>query len=201
MMSDENVIKFGDFNYEGEEKNKSQIILSHTSRVATDYINALKYRYGKKYNKVPNYIITRDGKIIELLEPKKYSKYINDENISKKSITVSLENLGWLEKEPLKNRYINWIGNIYNGKTFERKWRDYFLWQPYTEIQIDSTILICKKLMEDFNISKKCVGHNTKVNGVNQFDGIVTRSNYTTDVTDLSPAFDFDYFKKNIEDE
>ena len=50
--------------------------------------------------------------------------------------------------------------------------------------------------MEDFNISKKCVGHNTKVNGVNQFDGIVTRSNYTTDVTDLSPAFDFDYFKK-----
>jgi N-acetyl-anhydromuramyl-L-alanine amidase AmpD len=84
------------------------------------------------------------------LEPKKYSKYINDENISKKSITVSLENLGWLEKEPLKNRYINWIGNIYNGKTFERKWRDYFLWQPYTEVQIDSTILICKKLMENF---------------------------------------------------
>ena len=55
--------------------------------------------------------------------------------------------------------------------------------------------------MEEFNISKKCIGHNTKVNGVNQFDGIVTRSNYTTDVTDLSPAFDFDYFKKNIEDE
>ena len=26
MMSDENIIKFGDFNYEGEEKNKSQII-------------------------------------------------------------------------------------------------------------------------------------------------------------------------------
>ena len=55
--------------------------------------------------------------------------------------------------------------------------------------------------MGDFNISKKCVGHNTKVNGVTQFEGIVTRSNYTTDVTDLSPAFEFDYFKKNIEDE
>jgi hypothetical protein len=40
-----------------------------------------------------------------------------------------------------------------------------------------------------------------EVNGVTQFEGIVTRSNYTTDVTDLSPAFDFDYFKKNIEDE
>ena len=138
MMSDENIIKFGDFNYEGEEKNKSQIILSHTSRVATDYINALKYRYGKKYNKVPNYIITRDGKIIELLEPKKYSKYINDENISKKSITVSLENLGWLEKEPLKNRYINWIGSIYKGKVYEKKWRDFIFWDTYTEEQIDA---------------------------------------------------------------
>jgi hypothetical protein len=37
MMSDENIIKFGDFNYEGEEKNKSQIILSHTSREVKDY--------------------------------------------------------------------------------------------------------------------------------------------------------------------
>jgi N-acetyl-anhydromuramyl-L-alanine amidase AmpD len=154
-MNDEDVIKFGDFNYEGEEEGKTQIILSHTSRFAIDYINGLKYRYGKKYNKIPNYIITRDGKIIELLSPKKYSKYIKDENISKKSITISLENLGWLEKEPLKNRYINWIGNIYNGKAFERKWRDYFLWQPYTEVQIDSTILICKKLIEEFNIRSK----------------------------------------------
>ena len=73
-MNDDNIIKFGEFNYEGEEENKNQIILSHTSRVATDYINALKYRYGKKYDKIPNYIVTRDGKIIELLEPKKYSK-------------------------------------------------------------------------------------------------------------------------------
>ena len=38
MMSDENIIKFGDFNYEGEEKNKSQIILSHTSREANHFI-------------------------------------------------------------------------------------------------------------------------------------------------------------------
>jgi hypothetical protein len=78
-MNEDDIIKFGDFNYEGEEKVKTQIILSHTSRVAVDYINGLKYRYGKKYNKVPNYIVTRDGKIIELLEPKKYSTYLRSQ--------------------------------------------------------------------------------------------------------------------------
>ena len=90
MMNEEDIIKFGDFSYEGEEEDKTQIILSHTSRFAIDYINGLKHRYGKKYSKIANYIITRDGKIIELLSPKTYSKYIKDENISKKSINISL---------------------------------------------------------------------------------------------------------------
>jgi N-acetyl-anhydromuramyl-L-alanine amidase AmpD len=184
-----------------EESKKTQIVLTHTSRTLFDYMVSLKFRFGGKPIKLPHYVIGRDGKVIHLLEDTSNGNFTNNDKINSKGIIISLENLGWLEKEPLKNRYINWIGNIYNGKAFERKWRDYFLWQPYTEVQIDSTILICKKLMEDFNISKKCVGHNTKVNGVNKFEGIVTRSNYTTDVTDLSPAFDFDYFKKSIEDE
>ena len=51
-MNDEDIIKFGDFSYEGEEEDKVQIILSHTSRFAVDYINGLKHRYGKKYNKI-----------------------------------------------------------------------------------------------------------------------------------------------------
>ena len=178
-----------------------EIVIRSTISIASNLVTSVNYlnsliKNDSHLQKLLNLndIIEDIGIIKSFIEEKQKQN-------SSKTLDICLENLGWLEKEPLKNRYINWIGNIYNGKTFERKWRDYFLWQPYTEVQIDSTILICKKLMEDFNISKKCVGHNTKVNGVNQFDGIVSRSNYTTDVTDLSPAFDFDYFKKNIEDE
>ncbi len=42
------------------------------------------------------------------------------------------------------------------------------------------------------------LGHNTKINGVEKFEGIVTRSNYLSEVTDLSPAFDFELFEKYL---
>ena len=84
---------------------------------------------------------------------------------------------------------------------FERKWRDYLYWDKYTNEQTDSCIYLCKKLIEEFGINKKFVGHNTKINGIEKFEGIVTRSNYFSETTDLNPSFDFEYFLKNIEDE
>ena len=41
----------------------------------------------------------------------------------------------------------------------------------------------------------------TKINGIEKFEGIVSRSNYDSDFTDLSPAFEFDYFNQKIENE
>jgi hypothetical protein len=124
-----------------------------------------------------------------------------DESLNKRSIIVSLENLGWLEKQPLKNYHINWIGDIYKEKIVEKKWRDYFFWQPYTEEQIDSLANLCKELLIKFEINKKCVGHNTKVKGVETYLGILTRSNFDEFSTDLSPAFNFEYFLKKLENE
>lgn len=195
------IIKYGNFKDSGENKNKTQIILTHTSRDINQYLMSLKYRFNGKYDKIPNYVIDKDGRILETLNPEKYSKIFNNKNIDNKSIIISLENLGWLEKEPLKNGYINWIGNIYKGKVFERKWRDYLYWDKYTNEQIDSCVFLCKKLIEEFGIVKKFVGHNTKINGIEKFEGIVTRSNYFTETTDLNPSFEFEYFLKNIEDE
>jgi hypothetical protein len=50
-------------------------------------------------------------------------------------------------------------------------------------------------------IKYRFVGHNTKINGADRFEGILTRSNFYTESTDLSPAFDFEEFLKKIEDE
>jgi hypothetical protein len=109
--------------------------------------------------------------------------------------------LGWLEKVPLKKGYNNWIGNIYNGEIVDRKWRDYFYWQPYTEIQIEKTAELCKDLSKELSIKLNCVGHNTKVKGCETFLGILSRSNFDEFATDLSPAFNFELFKKLLEDE
>ena len=190
--------KYGKFKSNGKFKNKEQIILSHTGRNLNDYLNGLTFRYNGKYDKIPNYIITREGEILNLLSNIEYSKIFYEDEINKKSIIISLENLGWLNKEPLKDYYVNWIGDIYNGKVFDRKWRDYFFWQPYTEVQLHSTVSLCKKIINEIGIVSDVVEHNTKINGIERFKGVVTKSNYDIESTDLSPAFDFDNFSKLI---
>ena len=192
------IIKYGEFKPVGKQKKKHQIILTHTSRNINDYLQSLKFRFNGEFKRIPNYIITRDGKIIQLLGNTEHSEYFKDPNINHNSIIISLENLGWLQKEPLTDHYINWIGDIYKGKVFEKKWRDYFFWQPYTEEQIQSTYSLCDKLLKEMKIKQQIVEHNTKITGIEKFMGVVSKSNFDTNYTDLSPAFNFNELLKNI---
>ena len=191
--------KYGNFKPLGKQKKKHQIILSHTSRPVNEYLLSLKYRYNGKFPRIPNYVITRDQKVLELLSPIEHTNYFNEPNINRNSIIIVLENLGWLQKEPLKDYYVNWIGDIYNGIVFEKKWRDYFFWQPYTTSQLELTAKLCKKLFNEMLIQNKIIGHNTRINGVEKFEGVVTRSNFDVNYTDVSPAFNFEEFLKHID--
>ena len=180
---------------------KIQIVLTHTSRTLFDYMVSIKYRFGGKPVRLPHYVIGRDGKVINLLNDDTNCRFTNNDRINEKAIIISLENLGWLEKEPLKQHHINWIGNIYKEKVVDRKWRDYFFWHPYTDIQLEKTAELCKELSEKHGIKLRCVGHNTKVKGVESFLGIITRSNFDEFATDVSPAFDFEKFNKLLDNE
>ena len=195
------IIKYGEFKPVGKQKKKHQIILTHTSRNINDYLQSLKFRFNGSFKRIPNYIISREGKIIQLLGNTEHSEYFKDPNINRNSIIISLENLGWLQKEPLTDHYINWIGDIYKGNVFEKKWRDYFFWQPYTEKQVLSTNSLCDKLLKEMKIKPQIVEHNTKIVGVEKFVGVVSKSNFGTNYTDLSPAFNFNELLKNIENE
>ena len=195
------IIKYGEFKPVGKQKKKHQIILTHTSRNINDYLQSLKFRFNGGFKRIPNYIITREGKVIQLLGNTEHSEYFKDPNINRNSIIVSLENLGWLQKEPLTDHYINWIGDIYKGNVFEKKWRDYFFWQPYTEEQVKSTSSLCGKLLKDMKIKSQIVEHNTKIAGIEKYVGIVSKSNFDMSYTDLSPAFNFNELLKNIENE
>jgi N-acetyl-anhydromuramyl-L-alanine amidase AmpD len=189
------------FKSSGKHKKKKQIILSHTSRNINDYISSLKYRHNGEYKKIPNFIIDRNGVIYRLISENDYSNFFLDSTINKNGIIICLENLGWLEKIPLNDGYVNWIGDIYNEQVFEKKWRDYFFWQPYTEKQILACANLCSELLDIFSIDKKCIGHNVKSDKAEKFEGIVSKSNFDSDFTDISPAFDFESFFKKIEHE
>lgn len=196
-----NIERYGKFKETGKEKSKRQIILCHTSREADEYIASLKFRYDGEYNKIPNYLILKNGKILQLLDNTSYSMIFDEQLVAKKSIIISLENLGWLDKKPLTNKYINWKGSIYNETPYEKKWRDYFFWDPYTEEQIDSLAELCGLICDEMSIDKQCSGHNTKIEGIQNFGGIVTRSNYDSRYTDLNPSFSFDKIEKKFENE
>lgn len=182
----------------GKYKRKKQIILTHTSRNINDYIVSIKNRYNGEYKKIPHYIIDREGRCLNIIPSNTYSGFMDNSSHNKKVIIISLENLGWLRKNPLNGAYVNWIGNIYNGKIYERKWRNHFFWQPYTEKQINELSKLVIKLCDEFDIPKTTIGHNVKVDKVENFSGIVTYSNYFKEKTDLNPSFDFDKFTKKI---
>lgn len=187
------------FNSIGKWKNKKQILLTHTSRNASEYISGLKHRYNGEYNKIPHYLIKKDGRIFQLLDPELYSSFLERNKNNKQIINITLENLGWLKKNPLNSTYINWIGNIYKEGVYERKWRGYLFWDPYTNEQMESVKNLCLDLCNRFDIPKTCIGHNVKIDGAEQFEGIITRSNINSNRTDLSPAFDYEEFLKVLE--
>jgi len=183
----------------GKNKKKKQIVLCHTSRDVKDYLVSLQTRYNGKNPYLPNYVVDREGNIINIIPPDTYSKFLETESFNTDVIIICLENLGWLRKNPLSGAYVNWIGNIYNEGIYERKWRGHFFWQPYSKKQLSSVGALIDELCNDFNIPKTLIGHNVKVDGVEKFEGIVTKSNYDSSYTDLSPAFDFEEMKKILE--
>jgi N-acetyl-anhydromuramyl-L-alanine amidase AmpD len=196
-----NIIEQISSNILGKQKKKKQIILTHTSRDVEEYLSMIKNRMNGGFNRIPHFIITKDGSVIQKMNTEAFSYYFDEININRNSVIISLENLGWLEKVPVKNYYTNWIGNIYNGKPYEKKWRDYFLWEPYTDQQVKSLAVLCKNIVEEHKIEKKCVGHNTTIKDIEKMSGIVSKSNFNKRYTDLSPAFDFEKFTKKIQDE
>jgi N-acetyl-anhydromuramyl-L-alanine amidase AmpD len=193
------IVRYGNFKPLGKQKKKSQIILTHTGRSIENYLASLSFRYNGKFDRIPNYVIKKNGEILQLLDNIEHAKYFNETNINRNGIIISLENLGWLEKQPLKNYYVNWIGDIYKGIPFERKWRDYFFWDKYTSSQLESLVFLTKKIMNEMKITKEISGHNTKINGVEMFKGIVSRSNFDVNYTDVNPSFDFDKFRNILE--
>ena len=193
------VIKYGNFKPLGKQKKKGQIILTHTSRKVEDYLASLTYRYNGKFDRIPNYVIKKSGEILQLLDNIEHTNFFREPNTNRNAIIICLENLGWLEKQPFENHYVNWIGDIYKGIPYERKWRDYFFWDKYTNNQYESLTTLIKIIMSEMKIPKEMSGHNTKINGIEMYKGVVSKSNFDVNSTDVSPSFDFDKLRNMLD--
>lgn len=194
--------KLSDKHYSNVKTIKKRIVIGNSFSVNMSHYDGWVNRYNGKYKKTAMYTITLDGEIHEHFSPEYHSEIIGDKNFDESTITILLENEGWLIKDLNdENRYITYVGNIYNriDEVFVKKWRHNKYWAPYTQKQVDSTILLINKLCDEFEIPKNVVTHNTKMSNSHSFEGILYKGNLNTYFTDVNPSWDFISVKEKIE--
>ena len=202
MIINKDTYKLGLTNYIHEETIKNKILIGNTFTTNMNHYVGWVTRYNGKYKKTANYTIKLDGTIYEHFNPKYYSNFTDDIYFDKTIISIVLENEGWLIKDLNdENKYINNVGNIYNrvDDVIIRKWRSNKYWAPYSEKQLESTIKLINKLCIEFDIPLEVISHNTKINKVNNYKGVLYRSNLNNYFTDVNPSWDFTNFKDKLE--
>lgn len=187
-------------NFYEVETEKTQIVIGSTFSSKMNHFKGWKTRLNGKYKKTTHYTIDINGRVYEHFDPKYYSTFIGVDNIDRNIISIVLENQGWLKKDLKTDGFIDMVGNIYNGKVFEKKWRNFNYWASYNNKQFVSLIGLIKDISDRFKIPLNIVSHNTKIDiGINNFSGILYRSNFANLATDPNPSLDFDKLKEGVE--
>ena len=202
VLEDKNYI-LSNKNYYESNFEKKQIVIVHSLSKDMSFFNGWTKRLGGNFKKTTPFTIDMFGEVHQHFSPKNYSDFIGFDPYDKKVIPILLVNEGWLLKDIINNRFLDWVGNIYDreDKIVERRWRSHTYWSPYPEKQIESLVLLVNELCKEFNIEKKVINHNTQVFDIDKFEGVVFKSNYNKNTTDLSPAFEYNKFKQLIENE
>lgn len=188
-------------NYYKTVKPKTKIILADSFRKDDFHIKRLEKKDMGKSKTWNTYTISRSGEIYEHFNPKYYSDYISNKEISRESITIVLENLGGLNY--IDTGYYNWAGEelINYDQLHVEHWRGCEYWEKYTKEQFNSSIKLCKYLCEKFEIPKKTIGFNNYHIDSDKYNGVISVSNFDHKRDDINPSFDILKFKKILTDE
>jgi hypothetical protein len=177
-----------------EEQIKSQIILTDSSRAESNGIINIENKHYVSEKPYPTFTISRSGEIYQHYNPKYFTYFFSFDDYDKKSIVISLENMNWLRYDNTTDTYRNWANEIcLDTNVHEREWRNYRYWESYTQQQIDACNELCIHLCKKYKIPMDTIGHNSIDAYAPNYNGIVSRSNYAHEFTDLNPSFDWNY--------
>ena len=189
-------------NFIKEVTDKDRIIIGNTYTIDMNHFTGWELRLGGLYKKTSMFTVRLDGTIHQHFSPKYYSKAFEDRIINETSITILLENEGWLELyNNERNEYINSMGYIYNrnDSVINKKWRNKIYWAPYSDEQLKSVYVLCEKLCGEFNIPLKAISHNTNIDKPNNYYGVLYKSNFNKNQTDVNPNWDCKWIKSKLE--
>ena len=200
MNIDKNTYKIDKKNFYKTLYDKKQIILAGSLRKENYHIKRLQKKEYGQTKTWPTYSISREGEIFQHYDPKYYTDFMGIKDVDKHAISIVLENMGVLFYDQDSDKFLNWLYEECNeDKIFERKWKKYRYWEQYTNVQFNSVIELCEYLCEKYYIELDCLGFNVHHEKTNNFEGIVTRSNYDVDFNDLNPSFNFREFLEKLE--
>ena len=194
LVQDVEIIDNTDFNVIRRKSKKTQIFLYDTQRRTDDFLSKIKYRKNGKYDDVPHFVVSKLGVVYQLFDTDHSSNTSNDPKIDRKMIKIAIENLGWLHKNTITGILNNWIGDPYRGEPYIRNWRNYYFWDEYPEIQLNTLSKLCDILCNNHDIFKQIVPSQGYMENVSNFRGIVCKSNFSSIYTDINPSFNFGFF-------
>jgi hypothetical protein len=201
MEIDDITYKIKEINRYKTQSVKNQIVLATSLRKGSYHITRLQHKEFGKTKRWNTFTITRDGVVYQHYNPKFHSDFLGIKEADKQSISIVLENMGSLFKTP-SGKYINWLNEICDEENVIKKnYLGYSYWEKFSEKQIVSTVELCKKLSNEFNIPKNCIDFHYFHKDILKFRGIVFRSNYIQDSSDINPLFDIEKFNAMLKDE
>jgi len=180
---------------------KTQIVLATSLRKDSYHITRLLHKDYGKTKRWNTYTIGRDGNIFQHYDNKFHSDFLGIKEADKQSISIVLENMGCLFLTP-DNKHINWLNEICNEENvIEKQWQGYNFWEKFTDPQLESLVLLCKELCDQYNIPKRCIDFHNYHKETQKFKGIVFRSNYIDESSDINPLFDILKFNEMLHNE
>ncbi len=188
MLINKKTYKVKEINRYKTKTAKTQIVLATSLRKKNYHITRLQHKdYGntKKWN---TYTISRDGSVYQHFDDKYHADFLGVKEGDKRSISIVLENMGTLFESD--GKYMNWL-NEYCDKELvvATEWGGYDFWERFEDVQIEAAATLCTELCDKHNIPKTCFETHHYHKNIAKFRGIVFRSNYIEDSSDINPLF------------
>lgn len=199
---DDKTYKLSDDKYIKEGTSKKRIVIGNTFSTNMRHCIGWNKRWNGKYTRTAMFTIDINGNIYQHFSPNYFSNFLDNSTLNETTISIILENEGWLIKDLVEeNTYLNYIGHIYKREdsVVEKRWRNHTFWAPYSKQQKESTYKLVKELCLEFDIPLKAISHNTNFDTVEEFEGVLYKSNFEKYYTDVSPAWDCLEMKNKIE--
>lgn len=201
MHIDKETYKISGDNHYKTTSVKTQIVVGLSLRKNNHHIIRLQHKdYGttKKWN---TYTISRDGTVYQHYDDKYHTDFLGIKEGDKRSISIVLENMGCLFQLET-GKHINWLNEICEEENvLEKEWLGYEYWEKFPDKQIESLILLCRELCEKHGIPKIFIEFNHFHKQIHKFRGIVFRSNYIEDSSDMTPLFEIPELNEMIRNE